>query len=260
MENVFNRKKEWLLSVVLILFLLAVVLVPFAAERTYAGRNENPNHILTYTTGNLTWDADTNVDRKTGVAELNLFNNTYQNVQAENEDKVFAPGTENKNIVRLKNDADHSIEYIAVMYRMKESDTLPLEPVLADDAAFTDAQLYPLPEGVSEDQVVKAVTGVVEADELQDFDITWLWNYYEDEQRDVLDTELGNKAAWAVPDEVKAGLYIVVMEDGSYISPQSPQTGEQDTRMVFLALMIVSGLLLFLLVLERRRDKRCRNS
>lgn len=258
--DTFVRKKDWLLPAVLILFLLAVVLVPFAVERTYAGRSETPDHILTYTAGSLTWENDTLVDEKNGVAKLNLFSSTYQNVQAENGDKVFAPGTESQNIVRLKNDADSPIEYFAIMYRVKEEDTLPVEPALKDDAAFTDTKTYPLPEGVSEDQVVRAVTGTVEANELQDFDIVWFWNYFEDEQRDVLDTELGNTAAWAIPDEVEAGLYIVVKQDNSYIYPEIPQTGESDHRAFFLALMIVSGLLLLLLILERRKEKRCGNS
>ncbi|MGI5958074.1 MAG: sortase B protein-sorting domain-containing protein [Massiliimalia sp.] len=297
--NGFIKKKDWLIPVMLILFLLAVVLLPFAAERTYAGRNENPNHVLTYTTGSLTWDSATHVDEKTGVAELSLFNSTYQNVQAENGDKVVAPGTEGKNIVRLKNNAGNTIEYIAVMYRIKDEDTLPVEPVLEDDTAFTDTQTYPLPEGVTKDQVVRAVKGTVRAKELQDFDITWLWKYYESDERDQIDTALGNKAAWDIADEVQAGLYIVVVEDSGggepggpdpqkpetpdtpdnpdpenpnpnvpntadpddpYTYPQIPQTGDSSNLMLYLILTIISGVLLLLMIVDRRKEKRCKKS
>lgn len=278
--HILFKQKDWLLPVALILFLLAVVLFPFAAERTYAGRNETPNQILTYTTGSLTWDSATNVDAETGVAELSLFSSAYQNVEGQNGEKVVAPGTDGTNIVRLKNDADHSITYIAVMYREKEEDTLPVEPVLTDADAFIDAETYPLPEGVTQAQVVRAVTGTVEANEIQDFDITWLWAYYESDARDVVDTTLGNKAAWETADDVMAGLYIVVDEgadpnpdpdpdpdldpddaddpDDPYTYPDVPQTGDSSNIMLYLMLMAVSGILLLLLLLERRKEKQCK--
>lgn len=284
----YMKKKDWIMPAALILFLLAVILIPFAAECTYAGRNESPSHILTYTTGSLTWDSDTDVDKQTGVAELSLFNSTYQNVQSENGDKVVAPGTEGKNIIRLKNDEDYSIQYVAVMYRMKEEDALPVEPVMTDDAAFTDTKNYPLPEGVTQEQVVRAVTGTVGADELQDFDITWLWQYYESDERDQTDTDLGNRAAWEIPDEVQAGLYIVVAEDSepvdpenpdpggpedpdsgdydtldsddTYIYPQAPRTGEAGSMVLYLLLLAVSAVLLGLLILDRRKEKQCKKS
>ena len=283
--HILFKQKDWLLPVALILFLLAVVLFPFAAERTYAGRNETPNQILTYTAGSLTWDSAANVDAETGVAELSLFSSAYQNVEGQNGEKVVAPGTKGTNIVRLKNDADHSITYIAVMYREKEEDTLPVEPVLTDDDAFIDAETYPLPEGVTQAQVVRAVTGTVEANEIQDFDITWLWAYYESDARDVVDTTLGNKAAWEEADDVMAGLYIVVEEESSsdpgpvpsdpddfddpddpndpddpYTYPQVPQTGDSSNFTLYLVLMAVSGLILLFLMLERRKEKQCKKS
>lgn len=98
-----TRTYPWLLPAVLILFLTQVVLFPFAMGFTYAGRNESPHHVLTYTTGSLTWNSATGVDPDTGVAELSLFSDHYQNVQSDNGEKVVAPGTENTNIVRLKN-------------------------------------------------------------------------------------------------------------------------------------------------------------
>lgn len=270
--DVLLKKREWLLPVGLILFLLAMILVPFAVERTYAGRNEAPSHTLIYTTGNLVWDSATDVDVQTGVAELSLFHSIYQNVEADDGDKVVAPGTEGKNIVRLKNDADNSISYIAVMYRMKDADTLPVQPVLADDTAFTDTGNYPLPSGVTQDQVVRAVTGTVGADELQDFDITWLWEYYQSDERDQMDTALGNKAAWDTADDVTVGLYLVVEDDYSpsdpssstpddpYTYPQVPKTGDPSHLGSYLILMAISTVLLILFILDSRKEKKCRKS
>lgn len=270
--DVLFKKREWLLPVALILFLPAMILVPFAAVPTYAGRSEVPGHTLTYTTGNLVWDSGTDVDAQTGVAELSLFNSTYQSVKAGDGDKVVAPGTEGKNIVRLKNDADNSVSYIAVMYRMKEADTLPVQPVLADDTAFTDTGNYPLPSGVTQEQVVRAVTGTVGAKELQDFDITWLWEYYQSEERDQMDTTLGNKAAWDTADDVTAGWYLVVEDNDSptnspsntpedpYTYPEVPKTGDSSHLEFYLLLMAISGVLLLLFLLDSRKEKKCRKS
>ena len=254
------KVRTWLLPVLLICFILTAGLFPFAVKFTYAGRSESPAHILTYTTGNLTWDSATNVNPGTGVAELSLFSPEYQNVRSEDGDNVVAPGTEALNIVRLKNDVDSPIEYTAVLYRIKEESTLPVAPALTG-SGFTDTHSYPLPGGVDKNQVVRAVTGTVEGGKIQDFDISWLWEYYESDQRDTVDTALGNKAAWATADEVMAGLYIVVAEnpdspDDPYTYPQVPKTGDSSNTMLYFALMILSGVLLFLLVLERRREKR----
>ena len=300
------KKKGWLLPVTWILFLLTVIVFPFAAKQAYADNKESPSHTLTYTTGNLVWDRATGVDAQTGAAELNLFSSTYQSVEADNGDKIIAPGTEGKNIVRLKNNANHSISYIAVLYRVKKEDTLPVQPTLEEDTAFTDAEDFPLPAGVTKDQVMRAVTGTVDAAQIQDFDVTWLWKYDENDERDQLDTALGNKAAWDTADDVTAGLYIVVVDDftpnpgfkpvnpsdidylddpddsndpdgpgdinnpegpgdsndpdspnDSYTYPQVPQTGDSNNLSLYLALMGVSGVLLLIILLKRRKEKRC---
>ena len=261
-----TRTYPWLLPAVLILFLTQVVLFPFAMGFTYAGRNESPHHVLTYTTGSLTWNSATGVDPDTGVAELSLFSDHYQNVQSDNGEKVVAPGTENTNIVRLKNSVSRTITYVAVMYRIKEETALPVEPTLLDDEAFTNTDTYPLPDGVTQDQVVRAVTGTVDGGQIQDFDIHWQWNYYDSDQRDQVDTALGNEAAWVEADEVTAGLYIVVMEDEDpgdpgepdqpYIPPAVPKTGDNSHPTLYLTLMAISGVVLVLLLWDRRQEKK----
>lgn len=264
------RKKEWLTPFLLLLFLQTTFLFPFAVERTYAGRNESPEHTLTYTAGNLVWDSATDVNERTGVAELSLFSGTYENVQSDNGEKVVAPGTSGKNIIRLKNNSGKEIEYIAVMYQIKESDDLPIEADLVEDDAFFDVESYPMPDGVTKEQVIKAVTGTIKADELQDFDIAWTWVYYENDKRDLLDTVLGDKAAWVSPDEVQVGFYIVVVKatdssdingtnsDDVYTVPQVPRTGDTGDYVLYLILMVVTTLFFKLLILDRRKEKQCR--
>lgn len=269
--HITNKIRDWLLPTAFVLFLLEIILFPFAIQLTYAGRRESPNHVLTYTTNKLTWDSATGVDADTGVAELSLFSSTYQNVEGENGERIVAPGTEGTNVVRLKNDADKDIIYIAVMYCEKEEPTLPVVPALADSASFIDTQTYPLPKGVTAEQVVRAVTGSVKAGQMQDFDIAWSWGYSISDARDVVDTSLGNRAAWETADDVTAGLYIVVDEDTStdptdpsnpdnpdhpYTCPDVPQTGDTSNIMFYLVLMTISGLLLLLLLLERRKEKQ----
>ena len=276
-----RTKRDWLLPTALILFLLEVVLAPFAAQMTYAGGSETPDHTLTYTTGKLTWDGSTDLDPDTGVAKLRLFSDTYSHVAGENGEPVVAPGTQGTNTVRLKNNGDDSIAYVAVLYRMKEEPSLPVEPSLAADEAFSAADDYPLPPRVGEEQVVAAVTGEVGAGGLQDFRVTWRWAYYEDDARDQADTRLGNKAAEAQADQVTAGLYIVVVEDSfhghndpddpgdpddphspggsggdkQYLSPYVPDTGDSSRIFAYLVLMAVSGVLMLLLLLERRKEE-----
>lgn len=258
--NLTTLRKNWLLPAVLILFLLEVVLFPLAVGLTYAGRSESPSHLLTYTSGALTWDSATGIGAD-GVAMLDLFDSTYQNVQAHNGDNLVAPGTQRTTIVRLKNDGDHTIRYTALLYRVKEEDALPVAPQLTG-TGFVDTGIYPLPKGVTGQQVVRAVTGTLDAGTLQDFDITWGWTYYEDDARDVQDTALGDRAAFAKADEVTAGLYIVVEEDpagttgsADYLTPSIPQTGDQSPLGVYLALMLASGVLLVLAAIRHRKEK-----
>ncbi len=90
----------------------------------------------------------------------------------------------------------------------------------------------------------------------------------------MLDTALGNKAAWSSADEVTAGLYIVVVEesdsnepespdnddpdssDDPYIHPQIPKTGDSSNVELCLVLMVISGVLLLMILLERRKERQ----
>lgn len=245
-----------LLSALLVLLLLDVMVLPFAAGATYAASADAPDHLLTYTTGSLTWDSSTGI-RTDGVALLSLFDSSYQNVQAHNGEHLLAPGTEKTSVIQLKNNAGNPICYTALLYCVKEENTLPAAPGLTG-TGFSDTDTYPLPDGVTGDQVVRAVSGTLDAGAVQDFAITWQWNYYDSDARDQIDTALGNQAAFVRADEITAELYIVVEEEGSssaYILPQVPQTGDTASLSLYVMLLIASGLSLLLLSAYRRKEK-----
>lgn len=189
---------------------LLAALTLLAAPAIAAGAAE-PAHVLSYTTGRLTWDSATGIDEN-GAAVLSLFADAYQNVLSENGERVVAPGTDGSCTVRLENRMGYAISYIAVAYRIKEAETLPVEPEFSCEGA-EDTGSYPLPEGVEDAQVIRAVRGELSGGQSADFRLDWLWEYYESDAPDVLDTALGDKAASDTPDDVTAGLYIVVEEE-----------------------------------------------
>ncbi len=268
--NKTDRIEGRMLSAVLIMFLAELMFLPYAVHPAYAGSSESPDHVLSYTGSRLSWDSSTHVNQATGAAELSFFDSVYQNAVSDNGERLVAPGTRGSNTVRLKNETGHAISYIAVMYLIKGEAALPVEPDLADSDSFADTEDYSLPGGIMREQVVRAVTGTVKAGQLQDFYITWLWEYYESDGRDIADTALGNKAARFEPDDVTAGLYIVVEEnqtdhngpgepdgpDGNYIHPEIPRTGDDGWLTHYLILMTVSGSLVFLVLLKQRGLKQ----
>ena len=251
----FISKKisQWLLPTVLILFILEVLLLPLVVELTYAGRSEGPDHILTYTTNSLLWDSATGIDEH-GVAVLNLFDTLYDETVDGNGDKVVAPGTEGHSIVRLKNECDRTVTYTAVLYRIATNELLPVEAGLAD-SSFADTDVYQLPTQVEEEHVIRAVTGEVAADQIQDFDISWLWQFETSEEQNRIDTILGNAEE---ADQVTVGLYIVVEDDGSIVDPQPPITGDDSRFAMYLTLMGISLCVLLLLLWDRHRRERAK--
>lgn len=252
MKKTSKREHRWLLPTTLVLFLMLVATFPFVASITYSGRSDSPDHILTYTKNKLTWDNGTKVDAN-GVGELSAFEATYGNTNADNGANVVAPGTEGYDIVRLKNSVSGTISYTAVLYEIKTNDDLAVEATLGG-TGFSDTSSYSLPDGVSADDVVRAVTGKLGGGQVQDFDIDWLWNYTEGEQQDIIDTRLGDNAALGSADDVTVGIYIVVEDNNSYVKPGAPDTGDSFTNLYYI-LLAVCGFALLLMVLTRRRKE-----
>ena len=191
---------------ILILFILQVMLLPVMIGLTYAVPAERPEHILTYRTGSLVWDKAASV-RPDGSAELSFFETLYKNVNADNAEKVLAPGTEKDSVIRLKNDTNKEITYTAVLYSLSTSPDLNIGATLSGDG-FSDISRYTLPEGVKKETVVRAVGGKLDAKRMQDFDINWFWNFEDGasaDGRDGIDTYLVNKAADEKADEASLG-------------------------------------------------------
>lgn len=259
-----KKRNRWLLPTLLILFILEIITLPLMMFLTYAGRAETPQHLITFANQKLTWDENTIV-HDNGMAELSFFSQYYQNVNSENEDNVFAPGTEQLTTIRLLNNSSETIKYTAVAYMIKESEILPLYGKM-EAPGSTPTDSYPLPEGVTEADVLNAVTGTVDAKSIRDFDIDWYWVFESGEEiepgiyeSDPIDTYLGNKAAWDVADDALIGFYIVVEgDDGPIIpGPNPPVTGSSSMLGWGIALIVVSGIILLLAFISRRReDKR----
>ena len=159
-------------------------------------------------------------------------------------------------MVRLKNDTNKEITYTAVLYSLSTSPDLDIGATLSGDG-FSDTSQYMLPESIKEETVIRAVGGKLGAKKLQDFDINWFWNYEDGanvDERDRIDTYLGNKAASGKADDVTLGFYIVI-RDGGEIVP-SPQTGDNTMIGGYVVLMLISGgLCLFLALTRKRREK-----
>lgn len=250
-----ERLREWLFPAILILFILQVILLPVMIGLTYATRSERPEHILTYTTGSLVWDKDTSV-HPDGSAELSFFETLYENVNADNAEKVLAPGTEKDSIIRLKNNTKRTVRYTAILYSLSSTPELDIGASLSGNG-FSDTSQYTLPEGINEEKVVRVVGGSLDANKMQDFEINWFWNF-EDETnidgRDRIDTYLGNKAAKGEADEATIGFYLVI-HDGGDITP-SPQTGDNTMIGGYIVLMFISGGMCLFLALTRKRRER----
>ena len=257
-----KRINKWLLPTILILFILEIITLPLMVILTYAGRSESPEHLLTFADQKLTWDENT-VVHADGVAELSFFSQFYQNVNSENRDDVFAPGTEKLTVIRLKNDSSKPAKYTAIAYMIKESDELMLiGSMQAQGAAPTEN--YLLPEGVTRDQVLDALTGTVDSKAIQDFDIDWRWGFERGEEiepgiyeSDSIDTYLGNKAAWDVADDATIGFYIVIEGDDGPIAPNPPSTGAGSMLWWSIVLIAISAIILAFAVIMRVHERRC---
>ena len=251
MKSKLRKSIDWLLPVFLILFVLEVIAFPIAAGITYAGRSENPDHVLTYTPNRLTWNSGTDV-APDGTAQLSIFDAEYPNVSSDDKTAVVAPGTEALHMIRLKNASEGTITFHAVVYSIKSSESLPVEVSLGD-GDFTDSQAASLPYGVNKSQVIRSVSGHVKKDEITDFDIHWLWNYELDDQQDMIDVNFGDKSADGNPDDITVGFYLVV-EDNNGI--HIPKTGDTTNLSPYICLLCISGVLLLFLMIFRKLERK----
>lgn len=247
-----------LLAVVYILFILQLFSWPFVIYITYAGRSETPEHTITYTPGKLSWDENTKVNTN-GDAKLSVFENKYNNVKGENSERVVAPGTNKKCIVRLKNDSTRTIRYTVILYQNKIMEELPIKIILNANQAEEISDFY-LPSSIAPDSLTKAIAGTISSQNVQDFDIEFIWKFEENEESDLNDTELGNLAAQLKANRVNVGFYVVVEDEGEIISPDIPQTKDNIKITVYTCFIVLSGLTLVILLIFGRRNKDHENN
>lgn len=246
-----NRTR--LTAAVLILFLLQTLMLPAAIGVTYASRSLRPEHILTYTAGRLVWDAATDTDGS-GAARLRLFETEYSHVDSGDGAAVVAPGTEGGSLVRLKNDGGRAVTYTAVLYRLRTED-VPVQAALEGEG-FADTEKYALPENAAQGDVIRAVTGTVEAGRIQDFDIQWLWRFDDGPAQDQTDTALGDGAAEGRAALVTLGFYLMAEEEpGQWVRPTGPKTGDRFPLGWYVGMMAVTGTALAMLGLGGRRRR-----
>lgn len=258
MEKRITQMRRWLLPAVLILFILEIATLPFVLGLTYSGRSESPDRVLHYDSGELLWDSAAHI-RDDGTAELPLFEMEYDNsVFSRSRDKVLAPGTEGDCLLRLENGGSRAIRYTAVVYELRSDERLPVQ-VQLEDGGFEDTADYTLtlPEGA---ELLRAVTGTVEAEQRQDFDIRWLWSFEEDAARDGSDTDLGNESAAGEAAELSIGFYIAVEDQGEVFTPEVDKTGDTSLVELYVILLCVSGGLLLWLLAERKKEKEGRDA
>ena len=241
------------LEAVLALLLAQLLLLPAALGMTYASGGTRPEHVLTYTTGRLTWDSATATDPQ-GAARLALFRRDYDNVASADRQRVVAPGTSGETVVRLKNDTNRPVYYPAVLYEKKTNAALPVTSALTGEA-FADTTSYVLPDGVDEGQVVRAVSGTVGGNQRQDFSILWSWLFEVSAEQDAADTALGNAAT----DREELGFYLTVTDQGGsgggVITPvENPKTGDSFSCVWYVA-ALGAAVSLVVITVKRRSER-----
>ena len=104
--------------------------------------------------------------------------------------------------------------------------------------------------------MLRAVSGTLAANAMQDFDINWYWAFEKDidtDANDRIDTYLGDKAADANADKATLGFYLTVYDGGEVVP--APQTGDKAAFGAYVVLLLISGgmTLLFGVTGKRRR-------
>lgn len=242
-----KKKKSWIYSTLITLFILQLITLPFVIKYTYAGRSESPDHTITYTTHKLKWDKGTTVGIN-GSAKLSLFDTYYKNVKSGNGDKVLAPGTKGDNTIRLKNNTNRTVDYTAVIYEIRDKKELNAK-VSVSGNNFKNTKKYNLPKSIKNEKIIKAVKGNLEGKKIQDFDIDWIWDF---EINDKVDTKLGNEK-FDNKEDIVVGFYISVEDEGRTVAPQ---TGDSTLLVTYILFMGICGVSIIILFFRDKKYKR----
>ena len=268
---------RWLLPLFVMLVVLEVASFPLVMSKIYSEKFVSPDRQLAYVGGRIE-SGDGFVYNGAGKIKLNLFDTEYDGVLSDDKyESVIAPGTKGTDTVQLINKVEGAITYTAVFYIIKDDERIPIVPSVVGQ--FTDAETYTMPEGCTEENVFRAITGTLRGNEVLSFDIEWVWEFeqnIEDSDStdnttesaggegenggaitpetpeipensdtgrtnpDDLDTELGNKEDL---DDVKIAVDITVVDNNEYTIPLY-----QDTQVaMFVALVAITVLILIIL-------------
>lgn len=243
-----------LLLTALVLFLIEILLLPVCLKFTYADASDTPAGVLTYTNGKLTWDSAVSV-LPDGTAELNFFDDGYTNVISVDGKNVLAPGTGAVRKIRLISAVPRDVAYRALIYRIDSEQEIPIKGILDGPGSGDTGHIPALPEGVAPENVLKTMEGTLPGNDALDFNVGWEWLFYESQARDAADTLLGNDEAA----KTTLGFYLVI-DDDTAVVPPSPQTGDDAPVKAYIALIVISFLVLLLLFVTRERDRKAKRA
>ncbi len=229
MELKIKRRKGILAMLIAVLSVSALITFPYAFNLTWSLPGADSDRTLTYSTGKLTWDGNAKISED-GAIKLGMFKSSYENATSKDGTNIVAPGTENETSIRLLNSSPNEISYTAYLYRIDKTKV----PIKASLTAGVEAKDYYLPSNIDPDSLINVRCGSVGKSSVSVLDINWKWEYSESEQGDTLDTALGAKSP---ADEVEYGLYIVVTDNGSTVTPS---TGDNSDMMIWFIVIVAA--------------------
>lgn len=232
------KKVIKLLKLLILFVIIQVIVLIYTVGLTYSSKNDKVISILTYKQGKLTWDINTKVDEK-GVAELSLFEES--SINSKSYGNIIFPGANESNVIKLRNTANNAVKYTVVVYNKKTNDEIPVVVELTGEN-LNNTEEYTLPQGVEKQDVIRAVYGTIDGNDIKDFEINWKWEFYENNQQDVIDTILGNNA---IDNQITVGVYVVIEDNNQYISPK---TGDNSIIEIYFIALIISIIILSILL------------
>ena len=181
---------------------------------TFASDAHSSEHILTYNTNSLTWN-----DGATGIGEDGSYSiNLFDSLPVGDDGmKIIAPGAHSGGSLSLLNTTARPLEYTAAVYLLTDSGV----PITADFTNFTPenaVENYVLPSEVEGAEVLRAVSGALGAYESCEFIVEWEWAFFNSDEDDIRDTEIGNLEF----SELSIGVIVTVsdpMAEEGIISP-----------------------------------------
>jgi len=214
-----KKRINRLLPIIALTFLVVALSMAVLFGITYgANSSDTPIHVLNYETGRLYWTNGSERIDENGVYKLSLFDSLPTGDDGE---KIISPGDAYKNTIELRNKTGHAVSYTAVLYKIS-GDNVPIITDFSNVPVTNNEEFYSLPDGVTETDVVRAVSGEMDAFGIQNFEIDWKWEYFVSDEQDKADTALGNLEY----SDVVMGVWITVTD----ATTANPEPAPEDTN------------------------------